>query len=101
MDFNDQILLGIAFLLLIMISYCLLMLIFFIAVVTHYIEPSDSNLDFLTEKTQVSQMAQYKGARPSKVKNPKKISDRLLMKSEIGKYLPSQNCDMITVGEMV
>ena len=101
MDFNDQILLGIAFLVLIMISYCLLMLIFFIAVVTHIIVPSDSNLDFLTEKTQVSQMAQYNGARPSKVKNPAKISDRLLMDSEISKDLPSQHCDMITVGEMV
>ena len=100
MDFNDQILLGIAFLVLIMISYCLLMLIFFITVVTR-INPLDSNLDFLTEKTQVSQKAQYKGSRPSKVKNPVKISDRLFMDSKIGKDLPSLHCDMITVGEMV
>ena len=89
MNFNDKILLGIAFLVLVMIFYCFLMLIFFIAV------------DFLTEKTQVSQKAQYKGSRPSKVKNPVKISDRLLMDSEISKDLPSQHCDMITVGEMV
>ena len=89
MNFNDKILLGIAFLVLVMIFYCFLMLIFFIAV------------DFLTEKTQVSQKAQYKGSRPSKVKNPVKISDRLFMDSEISKDLPSQHCDMITVGEMV
>ena len=89
MNFNDKILLGIAFLVLVMIFYCFLMLIFFIAV------------DFLTEKTQVSQKAQCKGSRPSKVKNPVKISDRLFMDSEISKDLPSQHCDMITVGEMV
>ena len=89
MNFNDKILLGLAFLVLVMIFYCFLMLIFFIAV------------DFLTEKTQVSQKAQYKGSRPSKVKNPVKISDRLFMDSKIGKDLPSQHCDMITVGEMV
>ena len=89
MNFNDKILLNIAFLVLVMIFYCILMLIFFIAV------------DFLTEKTQVSQKAQYKGSRPSKVKNPVKISDRLFMDSKIGKDLPSLHCDMITVGEMV
>ena len=89
MNFNDKILLGIAFLVLVMIFYCFLMLIFFIVV------------NFLTEKTQVSQKAQYKGSRPSKVKNPVKISDTLFMDSEISKDLPSQHCDMITVGEMV
>ena len=107
MNFNEGLMV------LVMISYCLIMLIFFISVITR-IDPSDSNskycsvllywiwiVDFLTEKTQVSQMAQYEGARPSKVKNPAKISDRLLMDSEIVKYLPSQNCDMITVVEMV
>lgn len=48
----------------------------------------------------MSQQAQYKGARPSKVNYPVAISNRLFKDSEIGKDLPCQHCNMITMGEM-
>jgi len=49
----------------------------------------------------MSQQAQYEGARPSKVNYPVAISNRLFKDSEIGKDLPCQHCNMITMGEMV
>jgi len=49
----------------------------------------------------MSQKAQYKGDRPSKVNYPVAISNRLFKDSEIGKDLPCQHCNMISMGEMV
>jgi ribosomal protein S27AE len=52
-------------------------------------------VDFLTEETKMSQ------PRPTKVKYPVAISNRLFKDSEIGKDLPCQHCNMIAMGEMV
>ena len=52
-------------------------------------------VDFFTEETKMSQ------PRPTKVKYPVAISNRLFKDSELGKDLPCQYCNMITMGDMV
>jgi hypothetical protein len=54
-----------------------------------------TKVDFLTEGTKMSQ------PRPTKVEYPVAISNSLFKDSEIGKDLPCQHCNMITMGEMV
>ena len=78
----------------IMLSVFVLLLPFFFMKKKPETKPI-KKVDFLTEETKMSQ------PRPTKVKYPVAISNRLFKDSEIGKDLPCQHCNMITMGEMV
>ena len=92
---------GIGLMVLLLISYCSFILVFFLFIKRKSQTGQIKKRDFSPEETQMSQQAQYEGARPSKVNYPVAISNRLFKDSEIGKDLPCQHCNMITMGEMV